>query len=306
MTGFSGIFVSGETMLNLRDFEAFVALAHQLHFQDTADRLNISAATLSRIISRVEEKVGTRLFDRTTRSVSLTVAGQAFLVQAELLLKQQKQAMQVGQEIGKGISGHLKLGYGGASMETFLPEMLSRFRRLYPQVRIDLNLLPISVQEEALLARELDIGFFSGSTRNSELRMELCHREPLLLIMAEGHPLSTQPNLKLADLEAFGFVFGKREKWVNVYDRFLDACGQQNLDIRVEYEADDVASVMGVVAASDLLSLFPEGNPSMRRQGIVWRELADFQDETQINRIWRRDNDNPVLRHWLELMQEHS
>lgn len=291
-------------MLNLRDFEAFVALARQLHFQDTADRMNISAATLSRIISRVEEKVGTRLFDRTTRSVSLTVAGQAFLVEAEQLLKQQKRAMQVGQEIGQGITGHLKLGYGGAAMETFLPGMLSRFRARFPRVRIDLNLLPISVQEEALLARELDIGFFSGSTRNSELRMELCHREPLLLIMAEEHPLSARTSIRLADLAPYGFVFGKREKWVNVYDRFLDACGQHNLDIRVEYEADDVASVMGVVAASDLLSLFPEGNPLMRRRGIVWRALDDFSDESQINGIWRRDNDNPVLRHWWALMHE--
>lgn len=291
-------------MLNLRDFEAFVALAHQLHFQDTADRMNISAATLSRIISRVEEKVGTRLFDRTTRSVSLTVAGQAFLVEAEQLLKQQKRAMQVGQEIGQGITGHLKLGYGGVAMETFLPGMLSRFRARFPRVRIDLNLLPISVQEEALLARELDIGFFTGSTRNSELRMELCHREPLLLVMAEGHPLSARSSLLLADLAPYGFVFGKREKWVNVYDRFLDACGQHNLDIRVEYEADDVASVMGVVAASDLLSLFPEGNSLMRRQGIVWRALDDFSDETQVNGIWRRDNDNPVLRHWWALMHE--
>ncbi|MBV0932645.1 LysR family transcriptional regulator [Marinobacterium weihaiense] len=290
-------------MLNLRDFEAFVELARQLHFQETADRLNISAATLSRIISRVEDKVGTRLFVRTTRSVVLTVAGRAFLTEAEQLLRQQQAAMRVGREISQGITGQLRLGYGGAAMETFLPELLSRFRAEYPGVQVDLNLLPISEQEEALLARELDMGFFSGSTRNSELRIQVCHREPLLLIMAEDHPLGCRSVLHLADLEPYGFVLGKRGKWVNVYDHFLNCCHQQQLDIRVEYEADDVASVMGLVAASECLSLFPLGSPQMQRAGIAWRELEDFSDETRLNRVWRRDNENPALAHWINLME---
>ncbi|GAA0694471.1 LysR family transcriptional regulator [Marinobacterium maritimum] len=289
-------------MLNLRDFEAFVELAHRLHFQETADRLNISAATLSRIISRVEDKVGTRLFDRTTRSVTLTVAGQAFLVQAEQLLRQQQNAMRVGREIGQGFSGHLNLGYGGAAVETFLPEQITRFRDRFPGVRLNLNLLSIGAQEQALLEGELDIGFFCGSTRNSELRCQPCYSEPLLLIIAKDHPLAAQESIRLADLEPFGFVLGKRDKWVSVYDHFLDSCNHQGLNIRVELEADDVASVMGLVAAGKLLSLYHLGHETMRRQGICWRPLVDFEDDIIVNAAWRRDNQNPALQHWLAMM----
>ncbi len=289
-------------MLNLRDFEAFVELAHRLHFQETADQLNISAATLSRIISRVEDKVGTRLFDRTTRSVALTIAGQAFLAEAEQLLRQQQNAMRVGREIGQGISGHLKLGYGGVAVETFLPGLITRFRARFPGIRIDLNLLPISAQEQALLDGDLDIGFFCGSTRNSELRCQPCYREPLLLIMSDEHPLAKVNRIRLSDLASFGLVLGKRDKWVSVYDHFLDRCNQQGLDIRVELEADDVASVMGLVAAGELLSLFPASHETMRRQGICWRSLDDFADDIIVHAAWRRDNQNPALQHWLARM----
>ncbi|MBR9829157.1 MAG: LysR family transcriptional regulator [Oceanospirillales bacterium] len=290
-------------MLNLRDFEAFVELAHRLHFQETADRLNISSATLSRIISRVEDNVGTRLFVRTTRSVLLTVAGQAFLDESEQLLRQQKNAMRVGREIGLGVAGSLKLGYGGIAVETFLPGLVTRFKAQFPGVHIDLNLLPITAQEAALMEGELDIGFFCGGTRNSELRCQPCYREPLLLIMAVGHPLAEVDVIHLADLEPFGFVLGKRDKWVSVYDHFLDSCSQQGLDIRVELEADDVASVMGLVAAGEFLSLFPVGNASMQREGIRWRPLIDFNDEVAVNAVWQRANENPALRHLLEGMQ---
>lgn len=289
-------------MLNLRDFEAFVELAHRLHFQETADQLNISAATLSRIISRVEEKVGTRLFDRTTRSVALTVSGQAFLTEAEQLLRQQQNVMRIGRDIGQGVAGHLKLGYGGVAVETFLPERITRFRAHFAGIRIDLNLLPIKEQEEALLNGELDMGFFCGSTRNSELRCQPCYREPLLLLMSDRHPLAEKDEIRLTDLVPFGFVLGKRDKWVSVYDHFLDCCNQQGLDIRVDLEADDVASVMGLVAAGELLSLFPAGNETMRRAGIRSRQVTDFNDETVVNAVWRRDNRNPALQHWLAAM----
>ncbi|MBA4500967.1 LysR family transcriptional regulator [Marinobacterium marinum] len=291
-------------MLNLRDFEAFVELADRLHFQDTADRLNISAATLSRIISRVEEQVGTRLFERTTRSVALTVAGQAFLTEAEQVLRQQQNAMRVGREIGLGITGQIKLGYGGVAMETFLPGLITRFREALPGVQVNLNLLPIHEQEQALLGGTLDVGFFCGSTRNSELTCRPCYRERLLLVMAADHPLSSMTDIRLADLEPFGFVFGKRDKWVSVYDRFLDSCNRQELNMRIELEADDVTSVMGLVAAGELLSLFPASHETMRRRGICWRSVTDFEDSIVVNAVHLRGNQNPVLQHWLDNMQE--
>ena len=287
-------------MLNFRDFKAFVELAHRLHFQEAADQLNISAATLSRVISRVEEKVGTRLFDRTTRSVVLTVAGQAFLREVEILLRQQKNAMRIAHDIGLGLSGNLKLGYGGVAVETFLPDMIAGFRADFPGVFIDLNLLPIQEQENGLLRKDLDIGFFCGTTRNSELRYKSCYRQPLFLIMSSAHPLNSLNSIRLADLESYGFVLGKREKWVSVYDTFLDSCNQNGVDIRVELEADDVASVMGLVATSELLSLFPASLECMRRAGVCWREIQDFSDQTVVNAVWRRDNQNPALHKWLQ------
>lgn len=99
-------------MLERQSLAMFVELAEVLHFGQTADRLNIAQSKLSNHIKRVEDAVGTHLFNRNKRAaVTLTKAGASFLTEARLVLQGFEKAERIGRLAGRGAAGPMNLGY---------------------------------------------------------------------------------------------------------------------------------------------------------------------------------------------------
>src|SRR5450755_4161504 len=107
--------------LELRHLRYFVAVAEELHFGRAALRLHLAQPPLSQQIRKLEEIVGHRLFDRTSRSVSLTSAGEALLLRAQRLLRNVQQDVAETRAVGRGEVGSLNIGFVGSGMLTKLP-----------------------------------------------------------------------------------------------------------------------------------------------------------------------------------------
>src|ERR1041385_8821558 len=96
--------------MELRHLRYFVAVAEELSFRRAAEKLNLAQPPLSAQIKSLEEELGVRLLERTTRSVSLTPAGRVFLEEARLVLANSSRAQRRAQEAAKGLAGTLRLG----------------------------------------------------------------------------------------------------------------------------------------------------------------------------------------------------
>src|ERR1700686_5257002 len=136
--------------IELRHLRYFVAVAETLHFSKAAQRLGMAQPPLSQQIRRLEEIVGHRLFDRTTRGVTLTLAGQLLAERARSTIEKVQDDLAQVRRLGRGEEGTLTVGFSGSVMFTGLPSAMEGFSRRYPKVELRLRELSTSAQIAAL------------------------------------------------------------------------------------------------------------------------------------------------------------
>jgi DNA-binding transcriptional LysR family regulator len=136
-----------------------VAVAENLSFHRAAMQLNLSQQQVSQTISSLESMVDARLFDRTTRRVTLTEAGLTLLARAHELFDQLDRAVSDTQLSSRGETGRLTIGIAGGTAERRLPRVFSDFRDRFPRIYLDIRLQSSGAQIEALVRGEIDAGF---------------------------------------------------------------------------------------------------------------------------------------------------
>ncbi|GAB2784188.1 MAG TPA: LysR substrate-binding domain-containing protein [Acetobacteraceae bacterium] len=145
--------------MELRHLRYFIAVAEELHFAKAAERLAISAPTLTVQIQELERALHAHLFTRSRRSVALTPAGEAFLGEARLAVAQFERAQSVGQRAGRGEMGHIEVGYvGSAAYAGVLQAQLQRYRQAWPDVVIVAKERPMHVLPPLLEEGRIDVG----------------------------------------------------------------------------------------------------------------------------------------------------
>ena len=125
--------------MEIRWLEAFIAVAEELHFSKAATRLNLAQSPLSQTIRRLERDLGTTLFDRNTRSVTLTPAGQALLPYARRVFADIELGRQATRARNGVVHGTVSIGFSGALNHQSLPPLTRAVRSRYPDVTLALT-----------------------------------------------------------------------------------------------------------------------------------------------------------------------
>jgi len=260
--------------MELRDCECFVAVAEELHFGRAAVRLGLAQPPLSQRIKALEEELGVRLFERTSRRVVLTPAGEAFWGEAREVLKQAGRARDVARKVGLGQGGRLAVGFVNPAMDAFLAEALARFRAEAPGVVLDLRDLPSREQVEGLAAGRLDLGFvrFVGQ-RLPGLRAEVVFRERYVVALPKGHGLAGVSRIPLAELAREPWIFPPRADSPRLHEALATAFARVGAEPEVVQEARSKFTVLSLVAAGLGVALVPGAARVWRRRGVVFREI---------------------------------
>ena len=132
--------------MEFRHLRYFLVLAEELHFGRAARRLSISQPPLSLNIQQLEASVGAVLLTRSSKQVALTAAGRAFVPAARALLEQSSKAANLARDVGQGMAGSLSIGFAGTMLYSGLPDILARFQRQHPLLRVTLKELSSSEQ----------------------------------------------------------------------------------------------------------------------------------------------------------------
>src|SRR4029079_10304670 len=144
--------------MELRHLRYFVAVAEELHFRRAAERLHVAQPAISEQIRKLEQELGVRLFDRTPRSVALTVAGGALLEKPRHVLRHAEVARQAAQNAGDHASMRLRIGYLPDSLPASVPRALRHLAASAPRVQVDLETGRSIRLIEDLRAHRLDLG----------------------------------------------------------------------------------------------------------------------------------------------------
>src|SRR5262245_42317560 len=137
---------------------SFLQMAQRLHFGHAARHLGLTQPAPTQRIQRLEQQVGAALFVRTSRSVSLTPAGPAFLPQARRLLADLDRAIVECRAVAAGGVGHLRIGSIGAGLNSVTPDLVRALRDGVPGLAIQVSQMDTPAQLAALRAGEIDLG----------------------------------------------------------------------------------------------------------------------------------------------------
>jgi LysR family positive regulator for ilvC len=143
--------------MDLRNLELFVHLAQTLHFGKTAEAMYVTPSTLSRAIQRLEDDTQIQLFERNNRAVNLTHAGQVFLAFAHQTLAAWQQTQVQLQAQQHELTGALSMYCSVTASQSHLPNLLNQYKRLHPNVDMQLVTGDPALAEQRLLKKHSDV-----------------------------------------------------------------------------------------------------------------------------------------------------
>ena len=242
--------------MELFQLRYFVAAGRKLNFSRAAESLYVSQPSLSQQVARLETELGTHLFHRTGRRVTLTQAGQALLPLAERLLAGEAEARRTVEEVAGLRRGRLTLYALPALEQHLLPPWLARFRREHPDIQLQVReLRPARAIAQAVAEGEADLGFVHLPYEVEGLEHRVLLEDPFALVVPEGHSLARKRVLSLADVADQDWVWVRE---ANDPDHPLyAACVAAGFRPRIVCESGSAQGVMALVAAGLGIALLP-------------------------------------------------
>lgn len=240
--------------LNLHLLEQFVALARTKNFTRAADELHLSQSALSRAIQKLEDQLGSPLFERKPREVLLTDLGELLLERARKILQLMEDTFSELSEAGR--RGRIRLGAIPTIAPYFLPALLSQFARRHRDIQV-------IVQEDTtdnLIRRcshgEIDLAILAQPVIARHLEVEPLFEEELLLVAPVAHPLATAKSVKIEALESFPFVTLNEAHCLA--ENISSFCRRKSVQPVTVERTSQLATVQELVALDHGVSIVPE------------------------------------------------
>ncbi|BAU09596.1 LysR family transcriptional regulator [Leptolyngbya sp. NIES-3755] len=292
--------------MELRHLRYFVAVAEELHFNRAAERLHIAQPPLSQQIKHLETELGVELFHRRTkRQVQLTEAGQVLLQAAYRILAQLDQAVYDTQQVGKGETGTLSIGFTSSVVYDVLPAILYQFRQRFPRVDLVLQELTTTQQEDALYNHRIEVGFCHPPLKDNRLQLEYILQESLVVALPETHPLADEATISLRSLANESFILFPRSLGPGLYDQIISFCEQADFRPKVMQEAIQMQTIIGLISAEMGIALVPASLQNLQRVGVVYKPLQPATPQVETAMVWRSEATSSVLREFLKVVRQY-
>jgi DNA-binding transcriptional LysR family regulator len=259
--------------IEFRHLRYFLAVAETLHFSKAAERLGIAQPPLSQQIKRLEALVGHALFDRTTRGVKLTLAGQLLADRARSTMEKVQDDLEQVRRLGRGEEGTLTVGFSGSVMFTELPAAIESYCRRYPKVELRLRELSTQAQIRALLDGTLDLAFMRDGDPTEGIQTTTVLHEPFVAVLPQAHALARKQTVRMADLRKEPFILFARRMGPLAFDRTMACCERAGFRPNIVQEAPQWPTLVRLVASGLGVSLAPACVGTVTIPGAVYRDV---------------------------------
>lgn len=288
--------------MELRHLRYFVAVGRCLSFTKAAEALHISQPPLSRQIQELEEEVGTALFLREAKKVSLTRAGEYLLGEAKKILDGIDAACGTARMIGQRAKA-LNIGCVSLFLSTGMAPFLDKVREGQPDLRLELLVMPTEAQAKALLSGGIDVGFARSWIGQEGLSFEPIAPESLALVFPAADELPEEPEACMKDLEARPFIAISRSSASGLAERIEAACAAFGVSPAISFECNDAFSIMSMVAAGAGWSIVP--SLEMQSVNVAGIRSVKLPQTLVIGMAYRADVISDDARRFIDLARVH-
>ncbi len=287
-----------------------VAAAHFQSFRRAAEELGVKQSTLSRCIRQMEDRLGVKVFERTSGGVRLTTAGEEVLRTSRHLVETVDHMAATARDMGRGESGQLTIGFYTSLSAGNLRASLIEYAARFPKVDIQ----TIEGTRRSLFAGlergTLDVAIVTGEPSTRDVKTMPLWSERVMVALPEGHRLAANNIVYWTDLKDETFLLSQRDPGPEIQDILLAklaAPGERpkviSHDISHDISRENIKSLVG---AGFGVGLMCEACIGASYVGVVYREARDGNGPSRISyaAYWQGDNDNPALAHFLKLLEE--
>ncbi|MEX3931684.1 LysR family transcriptional regulator [Paraburkholderia phymatum] len=262
------------TRVTIRQFEAFLAIVDQNGIAAAAERLGLTSSAVSQLLAELEREIGFRLFDRTTRRVSLSTAGRDFLSSAESVLRHLRAAEQTASDIRNRAAGIVRVGAPLVLASTALPYAIAGYAAHKPKVVVRVVDTDVEQLVERVASGDVDLAVGPDRTTGDRVRREAIFRSPWVLWCAAEHPLARRRRLRWHDLRGTSIVATGRDHEASVAQMLAD----QPSDARIApvEVVDNVTTAFGLAAQGLAVTLAPAYvKPLAQTFGLAMRRVVE-------------------------------
>ena len=290
--------------MELRHLRYFAAVAEELSFRRAAERLHISQPPLSMQIKDLEEEIGVQLFDRSNRAITLTAAGDRFLIDARRILAEARQAEITAKKVASGIVGRLRLGFMLSTAHKLLGRAVQKFKQRYPEVEISLLDLTNSEQLQALADDRLDIAFTRSRIARPDLETEILLEEPMVMMVPSDDPLAKKKRLAWKDLAGENIVTLHPDQALGFYDNFFIKCNEAKISVITGQYANDIHTEMWLVSIGMGLAPTSFTTTQIVRPNVSFCQLPNNLPKVQTVMSWKKSGVSQVEANFISIIRQ--
>jgi DNA-binding transcriptional LysR family regulator len=275
-------------------------------FRRAADVLSIKHTVLSRSISQLEYLIGTSLFERSSGGIKPTPAGRAVLRIARLILEQIDMLVDTGRSGGRGDTGRLVIGLYTSMSTGNLRATIGELKKLLPQLELATMERSRFRLMTALRNGTVDVVVSPGRLSSKDTRSLLLWSERILISLPQDHCLAAREIIYWTDLRNEKILLSEYDPGRELEDLLISKLVLPDDRPRVERHDVSRGIIKSLTSMGMGLSLVMESDIGVSFAGLVYRELQDGTGPSRVDFYahWRDDNENPVLRRFLNLLAE--
>ncbi|MCC1494583.1 LysR family transcriptional regulator [Cognatishimia sp. F0-27] len=266
-------------------------------------------ASLGRHIRMLEDGLGHRLLLRTTRSVSLTPEGRAFVRAARDIVERADRLEARFRDVPQAQSKTLRVGAIDSAAAGLMPQLLPRFRDAMPTVDVEMleqktiRLLP------RILSGSLDLAIIRPpETRDPRLEFRPLFQETAVVAVPENHPLAARAAIRVADMAGAPLIVPDRRSRPHSHDLTMTLFAQAGLTARVAQIAQEKQTIVSLVGSGVGLAIVPKWASRLAVGGVRFVDLVlpdgKTPRELALYAVWLRDTRNPLRDRFIEILTQ--
>lgn len=279
-------------MYELKQIEIFLVAAEELNFHNAAERLNTTQPSISKAISLLEHQLKRKLFNRTTRNISLTEEGIAFYNQSLSLYEKMRELSQKISQSTNFKEKIFKIGTSTAAYISILPKVIDNFKKHHQEsIQIEVDQLNTGECISKLVSNKIDVGIVILPAEHKDLKVKPIYKSNLKLAVSKYHPYSKRKKLPLAMFGKDTFIMHSRDENSYIYDEIISCYKKAGITPKIR-ETKVNESCMGMTVANLGIHFIPKEAENM----FIQHELACItvtpSPSLKLGLAWHKDNSN--------------
>ena len=291
----------GQT-IGIKDMRAFFAIVEEGNISHAAQRLGIAQPALSRQMKHLEENLRVKLFERGSRRIRLTEAGQVLYGRVENILGLVDGTVREITEIGSGAKGTVRIGTITSSGAMILPELIAKFRKLYPEVTFEIWEAEGARIIELLDSRIIEIAITRTQVDNTAYELLVLPNEPLVMVMNADNVCGKDPDeIRLEELKDKPLIIPLRWK-----SNFISACKRFDFEPNIICVSDSVVQDLLMVKMNIGLAMIPvSGERLFTDINLIYKRIVEPEMTTHTVVAWRKNQTlSTSARNFIELFKK--